>query len=570
MAPGAALPLAILGIGILILSAFGLSRLVQALAPEAAQQPVNPVWTPPAIINAPTLDGGTVSLDDYKGRVLLLDFWATWCGPCIAELPNVKRVYEKFHGDGFDILSISLDRDKSTLRRFVERQGLEWTHIYNGDLRPGKDPASIYGVQAIPTMILIGRDGKVAATDVRGRRIEVEVARALRAKAEDGNLDRVIGRSRGPQRPKLGILDKTAPAWPVDQWFNLPAGRTSIDVGDYRGKVVYLYGFQSWCPGCHAYGFPTLQELIKRFKDDDDVAFVAIQTTFEGFNTNTPDKALATAQRYGLSIPVGHSGSNGNPSRLMRDYRGGGTPWTVIIDRNGVVRFNDFHITPDQAERLINVLRTGTTAEASTPSATGRVITTLPANRGGQDRIGTEFPDVQFDRWIRRGGPNLPDDGPRAEPASLARPRATLYRWWTDTCPFCESSLPAVELLRTKYAQHGLRTVAVYHPKPPRHVPDEEIAAAAQRLGYHGDIAVDLDWSALREAYLRSGRRFATSVTFIVDKDGVTRFLHPGPEFFPSNNPAHAQAEEDFGLIESAIRVLLNVDAASITPSSDR
>jgi len=520
--------------------------------------------TPPPF-RAPTLDERTVSLDDYKGRVLLLDFWATWCGPCIAELPNVKRVYEKHHDEGFDILSVSLDRDRSTLSRFVEREGLDWTHVYNGDARPGQDPASLYGIRAIPTMILIGRDGKVAAVNVRGRRLEAEVAKAL--KAADGatevgkateDFDRVIRRSRGPLRnPDLGILDEPAPAWRVDQWFNLPQGAEAIDLADYRDKVVYLYGFQSWCPGCHSHGFPTLQELTKRFEGDHDVAFVAVQTTFEGFGTNTPHKALQTAERYGLSIPVGHSGSAGAPSSLMRDYRAGGTPWTVIIDRDGVVRFNDFHITPDEAQRLINHLK-----DRPLTTATDPTITTLPPERGGQDLIGTRFPDVRFDRRLRHDVASTDAGAPATEV------KATLYRWWTDACPFCEASMPAIEQLRRDYAEHGLRVVGVYHPKPPRPVPDEHILAAAERLGYSGEVAVDEDWSALRRAYLSGADRSATSVTFLVDAEGTIRFVHPGPQFFPSDEPAHSQSDEDFDLVDRAIRSLLELEAPDMKPAS--
>ncbi len=513
--------------------------------------------TPPAF-TAPTLDGRTVSLDEYKGRVPLLDFWATWCGPCIAELPNVKRVYEKHHDEGFDILSVSLDRDRSSLSRFVDREGLDWTHVYNGDARPGEDPASLYGVRAIPTMILIGRDGKVAAANVRGRRLEAEVAKALNAAdgaSEVGetneDLDRVIGRTRGPVRnPDLGILDEPAPTWRVDQWFNLPQGAEAIDLADYRGKIVYLYGFQSWCPGCHAHGFPTLQELIKRFDGDDDVAFVAVQTTFEGFGTNTPEKAGQTAERYGPVIPVGHSGSVNTPAPLMRDYRGGGTPWTVIIDRDGVVRFNDFHMTPDEAERLIKHLKSRPTS-----AATQGEVATLPPERGGQDLIGTRFPDLRFDRWFRHA------DGATAAPDT----KTTLYRWWTDACPFCEASMPAIEQLRREYAEHGLRVVGVYHPKPPRSIPDEHILAAAERLGYSGEVAVDEDWSALRRAYLSDADRSATSVTFLVDAEGTTRFVHPGPQFFPNDEPADAQANEDFDLVEGAIRSLLGLGGSRVT-----
>ena len=87
-----------------------------------------------------------------------------------------------------------------------------------------------------------------------------------------------------------------------------------------------------------------------------DVAFVAVQTVFEGFSSNTPEKAEATAERYGLKIPFGHSGKEGDPSPMMRRYRTGGTPWTILIDKKGVVRFNDFHISPEGGESAINQL----------------------------------------------------------------------------------------------------------------------------------------------------------------------------------------------------------------------
>lgn len=101
---------------------------------------------------------------------------------------------------------------------------------------------------------------------------------------------------------------------------------------------------------------PTLGKLIEHYKGDDEVAFVAVQTTFEGFGVNTPEKAKQTARQYKLTIPVGHSGSAEERSTVMKRYRTGGTPWTVIIDRDGIVRYNDFHIDPQKAVKLINEL----------------------------------------------------------------------------------------------------------------------------------------------------------------------------------------------------------------------
>lgn len=87
------------------------------------------------------------------------------------------------------------------------------------------------------------------------------------------------------------------------------------------------------------------------------MAFVAIQTVFEGFGANTPEKAWACAKRYDLAIPFAHEGKEGEPPRTFRDYKAMGTPWTVVIDARGIVRADGFHIAPDAASRLIETLR---------------------------------------------------------------------------------------------------------------------------------------------------------------------------------------------------------------------
>ncbi|MFB3139045.1 MAG: peroxiredoxin family protein, partial [Phycisphaerales bacterium] len=140
----------------------------------------------------------------------------------------------------------------------------------------------------------------------------------------------------------MGIAGTKAPNWGVAQWINLPQDKQAIDVADFKGKVVYLLCFQSWCPGCHARGFPTLLQLISSYDDTDDVAFVAVQTTFEGFAANSAQRAWETARRYKLDIPIGHDGSAQKRSTLMQRYRTGGTPWVIIIDKQGIVRRNGF------------------------------------------------------------------------------------------------------------------------------------------------------------------------------------------------------------------------------------
>ena len=352
-----------------------------------------------------------------------------------------------------------------------------------------------------------------------------------------------VARPSSAQRHVGGIVGQPAPSWGVTQWTNLPQDDKTLDVTDFSGKVLYLYCFQSWCPGCRRTGFPTLVDLVDRYETAEDVAFVAVQTVFEGYQINTAQAGWRMAQEFGLDIPIGHDGSNGKRSILMRRYRTRGTPWAIIIDKQGTVRFNGFHIAPDDAVELIEKLR-GESLIASAP------IKTLPISRGGQDRVGTRFPKLQFDSELSA----------QTEDSDPKQVKATLYRWWTNTCPYCEASLPAIEKLRQEYGPKGLRVVGVYHPKPARKVDDEAVLAMAQRFGYKGELAVDADWSQLRKAYLSSGQRRATSVTFLVDKDGVIRFLHPGPVLFPSEDPQYEIENDDYQLLKQAIEALLRSD----------
>jgi thiol-disulfide isomerase/thioredoxin len=161
----------------------------------------------------------------------------------------------------------------------------------------------------------------------------------------------------------------------------------------------------------------------------------------------------------------------------------------------------------------------------------------------GAPPIGRSVVDDLPDRWI---GTQLTFDP--GQPT-----RATLVRFWTDTCPFCEASLPAVEALREEFGARGLATLGIYHPKPPRAVSDAEVVEAAARLGYHGPLAVDEQWAALERMWLSAGDRRATSASFLLDSSGVVRFVHPGPEFHPSLEPDHATCAADYRALRQAI-----------------
>lgn len=125
--------------------------------------------------------GKPLSLAAYKGKVVLIDFWATWCGPCIAELPNVLEAYEKHHAAGFEIIGISLDKDQEKLETFVKQKKMTWPQFFDGKGWQN-ELAQKYGVNSIPATYLIDREGKIIASDLRGEKLEEAVAAALAKK----------------------------------------------------------------------------------------------------------------------------------------------------------------------------------------------------------------------------------------------------------------------------------------------------------------------------------------------------------------------------------------------------
>jgi peroxiredoxin len=154
------------------------ATLVQAFGPPAAAEPPSELVGKPApSFTLKGVKGSTVSLASYKGKVVLLDFWATWCGPCRIEMPRIEKLYQEFKAKGLVVFGVNYAQDPATVRDFLTKNPYTIPIL----LDPTGDVGQRYAASAIPTMVVIGRDGRVSAY-FQGVRDD-EVLRAALAKA---------------------------------------------------------------------------------------------------------------------------------------------------------------------------------------------------------------------------------------------------------------------------------------------------------------------------------------------------------------------------------------------------
>ncbi|MCC6371650.1 MAG: TlpA family protein disulfide reductase [Bacteroidia bacterium] len=130
-------------------------------------------------IMLPTPDGKDLALSSLRGKVVLIDFWASWCGPCRKEMPNVVKAYAKFKNKGFEIYGVSLDQEKDRWVEAIAKDGITWPQV--SDLKQwGSEVVKLYSIQGIPFTVLIDKDGKILAKNLRGEELEAKLAEVLK------------------------------------------------------------------------------------------------------------------------------------------------------------------------------------------------------------------------------------------------------------------------------------------------------------------------------------------------------------------------------------------------------
>jgi len=147
---------------------------------KKSESPLAKLKDQPISITGLTLTGTPVSLENYKGKVVLIDFWATWCGPCRAEIPNILANYQKYHSAGFEVIAISVDGDLDELMSFVKEENPPWVVLADKHPKNSESMANKFGISGIPAFILVGPDGKVLDINCRGEKLGQRLAEAFR------------------------------------------------------------------------------------------------------------------------------------------------------------------------------------------------------------------------------------------------------------------------------------------------------------------------------------------------------------------------------------------------------
>ncbi len=138
----------------------------------------------PMPIDGVTHDDKKFTIEQYRGKVVLVDFWATWCGPCRAAMPALIELYDELHDEGFEVVGISLDQDKDALLKYIDENEIEWPNIFDADDSDSdrKALAERYGVNAIPTTFLLDKEGRVVAKNLHGEKLKEKIEAVLSGK----------------------------------------------------------------------------------------------------------------------------------------------------------------------------------------------------------------------------------------------------------------------------------------------------------------------------------------------------------------------------------------------------
>jgi len=252
--------------------------------------------------------------------VVMVDFWATWCPPCRAEVPNVADVYKKYHDKGFDIIGVSLDAeaDKDKLISFMKQNDMPWRQYFDGK-NWQNDLAVKYGIRSIPMAFLLDTTGKVVAegSGIRGEQLEVAVAHALGLKYD----------APAPEPTLAGTLVENS-VFPDFQATDLDGKPMSL--ANFKGKIVMVDFWATWCPPCRAEA-PNIAGVYQKYHDQ---GFEIIGISLD--HPGDQDKLISFTKENKMPWGEYYDGAEG-PMKIARKYGINSIPTSFLIDGNGKI-----------------------------------------------------------------------------------------------------------------------------------------------------------------------------------------------------------------------------------------
>ncbi|MCB9845844.1 MAG: TlpA family protein disulfide reductase [Phycisphaeraceae bacterium] len=272
------------------------------------------------------------SWEDLRGKVVLLDVWATWCGPCVAGIPHLREMQDRYSKEGLVILGVHSSRGYEKMEAFVAKEELPWAFAADAD----RAFSTELGIRYIPSYFLIDRAGTLRVAYANRERLD-EIVEALL----DEPAPATLASWPEPVQKKLYASDvrgQPAPAFEVEQWLT-PQPST-------EGKVMLIDFWATWCPPCRAL-IPELNELQERFHEDLVVIGVS-------------DEPVETVRGFLKDKEIKYSHAIDTKKRMNTAVGVQGIPHVLIVSTDGVVRWQGFPgspeepLTPAIIEQIIN------------------------------------------------------------------------------------------------------------------------------------------------------------------------------------------------------------------------
>ena len=376
-----------------------------------------------------TLDGKELAVKDFRGKVLLIDFWATWCGPCVREMPNVVATYEKYKDRGFAILGVSLDHPgtEEKIRGFMKKQGMDWPQLYDGKVWKN-GPGVLNNIRSIPFTFLLDREGRVRFSKLRGEALERRVAELLSGK-EPPPAPEKLGKDQLAMREIDEVLG-------VRRRGNLifckgtDEGLRKIDLflGEYktsplREKALYLKAISLW--GMHRYAdaAPVYGQFLAAWPESDFARIARIREGAAYLFSGQAEKALPRLRAIQEKYPD-------QPEGYAREL-------ASALARTGRI---------EEARRFMDDVEKSMTAAGKS-----RMLPRLKSVFEKLRVVGGKL--KSFEVKDHRSGKTV-------TPAGFAG-KVVLVDFWATWCGPCVAELPHLKKTYEKYREKGFEIFAI-------------------------------------------------------------------------------------------------------------